>query len=101
MFLDKWFSKKKAFGTRLDSAVFTCCHVLEERVPILYVEHDSDGDWQFLCGKEHTTDEARIVSVKEVIKIDSSICFIDNLTCGQIAERKSGNDRWKIKERLD
>ena len=29
--------------------------------PILYISHDEDdGMWQFLCGKTHKTDDARI-----------------------------------------
>lgn len=38
------------FADAPNTAVFTFCHVLEGKKPILYVAHDRDGDWQFLCG---------------------------------------------------
>ena len=36
------------FKDAQNTACFTCCHVLEENKPILYVSHDQDGFWQFL-----------------------------------------------------
>jgi len=48
-----------------NTATITCCHILENGEPILYVSHDEDdGMWQFLCGKAHETDEAKLVSLK-------------------------------------
>ena len=37
---------------------------LKEVTLILYVLHDDDGMWQFLCGNTHETDEAKFVSLK-------------------------------------
>ena len=50
--------------------------------------------WQFLCGKEHTTDDARIVSLEEVYALDPSIGEVADMPCGfyikkQIENRKS------------
>ena len=42
------------------TACIVCNHVLNKEEPITYISHDEDGMWQFLCGKEHTTDDARI-----------------------------------------
>ena len=51
-----------------NTATITCCHILENGEPILYVSHDEDdGMWQFLCGKAHETDEAKLVSINEQI----------------------------------
>ena len=37
----------------------------------MYVSHDEDdGMWQFLCGKAHETDEAKLVSLKSVFDLD-------------------------------
>lgn len=44
---------KFPFSDAPNTACFTCCHVLEENKPILYVSHDEDGYWQFLCGGNH------------------------------------------------
>ena len=42
-------NKKFPFSDAPNTACFTCCHVLEENKPILYVSYDEDGYWQFLC----------------------------------------------------
>ena len=46
-----------------DTACFTCRHILNEHKPILYISHDEDGSWQFLCGGIHREEDARIVSL--------------------------------------
>ena len=38
--------------------------MLEEHKPILYVSHDEDGYWQFLCGGSHKEDAASDWMVK-------------------------------------
>ncbi len=55
--------------------------------------------WQFLCGKTHKTDEAKLVSLKWVFDIDNSIAFLRDMPCGYYAERKSQNDDWVIRKR--
>ncbi len=75
---------------------FTCCHVIEENKPILYVKHDVQGDWQFLCGGNHTIEDARIISLDEALKIDIGLCKLLNLKCGQIAVRESEKSEWKL-----
>lgn len=80
-----------------NTAVFTCYHVLEENMPILYVSHDEDGFWQFLCGMNHTESDARIVSLYEIYQIDNSVKEISSLDCNKIAERKDKNSKWIIR----
>ena len=56
-----------------NTATITCCHILENGEPILYVSHDEDdGMWQFLCGKvqiplHRITDSASNGSVFPVV----------------------------------
>ena len=52
--------------------------MLNKEEPINYISHDEDGMWQFLCSKEHTIDDARIVSLEEVYALD--------LTIGEVAD---------------
>ena len=54
-------NKKFPFSDAPNTACFTCCHVLEENKPILYVSHDEDGYWQFLCGGNHKEDRKSVV----------------------------------------
>ncbi|SFC83474.1 hypothetical protein [Ruminococcus albus] len=77
------------FSDAPDTACLTCRHVLEERSPIVYISHDEDGCWQFLCGEEHTEDDARVVSLAEILDIDSSVADFADLDFGGYAERSA------------
>lgn len=53
---------------------FTCDHVINKERTILFVSHDDDGYWQFLFGSsDHSEENARIISLKEVTELDSSV----------------------------
>ncbi len=91
---------KFSFNESPNTAVITCCHVIEDNMPILYVSHDADdGMWQFLCGKSHATSEARVVSLDEILKFDKTLSKLSDLPCGFIAERNSKKDEWHIKRK--
>ena len=78
-------------------AVITCTHVIDEGLPILYVTHDADdGCWQFLCGKEHSAEDAKIVALEEIYNIDKSLKEIANLGYGECARREDKNSKWNI-----
>ena len=66
-------NKKFPFSDAPNTACFTCCHVLEENKPILYVSHDEDGYWQFLCGGNHKEEDARVVSLASILSIDETM----------------------------
>lgn len=70
----KSMEKKFPFYDELDTATIICRHIMENKTPILYASHDEDdGMWQFLCGKAHTIDEARLVSLKWFFDLDIPI----------------------------
>ena len=75
---------------------FTCSHVLEDNNPILYVKHDEDDDWQFLCGCNHSTKDGRLIDFDEAIDRDPTISKVVNLKCGQAAVRESKESEWKL-----
>lgn len=78
-------------------ATITCCHILKDGAPILHVSHDEDdGMWQFLCGQDHETSEARVVSLESIFEIDSSVGKLAGMPCGCVADRKSITDDWVI-----
>ena len=52
--------------------------------------------WQFLCSKEHSEDEAKIVSLKYVYELDPTIGSLKDMPCGFYAERDSQKDKWNI-----
>lgn len=77
------------------TATITCCHVLDGERPILFASHDEDdGMWQFLCGDEHTEDDARVIGLGEAFAIDESIGALASLPCGYCAEREAPDARW-------
>ena len=74
-------NRKFPFEDSPDTACITCYHVLEGYKPILYVSHDEDGYWQFLCGENHKEEDARVVS----------------LDYGQYATSESVEGNWTVK----
>ena len=85
------------FSDSPNTACFTCCHVLDEHAPILYVSHDEDGYWQFLCGREHTPEEARVVSLEDILCTDGSVADLAGLDHGEYAEAEDEYSDWVIR----
>ena len=78
-----------------NKACFTCDHVLSRERPILYVSHDSEGDWQFLCGQDdHTDENAKIISLRQATEIDQTINDLYEMPVGVGADRKTVKDKW-------
>jgi hypothetical protein len=60
------------------------------------VKHDADdGSWQFHHGAAIVVNEAMIVALNEIIKIDESIKELADLPYGWTAWRKSKNEPWQ------
>lgn len=87
------------FCDKPNTATIICCHIMDNHAPILYVSHDEDdGMWQFLCGKKHEMNEAKLVSLKYVFDLDNSVSALSDMPCGFYAERKTQNDDWFIRK---
>ena len=84
-----------------NTACITCSHVLEEGKPILYVSHDEDGYWQFLCGRHHKEEEARIVSLASILNIDENMNDLADLDYGQYAELIDAKGDWIVKYKAE
>ena len=82
-------------------AVITCCHILTENKPILYVSHDSDdGMWQFLCGSEaHQEADAKLVALHQIYEQDKTLAALAVLPLGCSAERKYVGDNWTARKK--
>jgi hypothetical protein len=76
-----------------NTAVFCCDHVFERSRPILYVRHDHDGDWQFLCGDTHIGGP-RVLCFGCVIELDASLWPLADLPIGWGAERAQPEAEW-------
>ena len=89
------------FDDAPNTATITCCHILDQNEPILYVSHDEDdGMWQFLCGQQHSSEEARLVSLEYVFHLDPSISALKDMPCGYYAQRKSKQGKWTISKKM-
>jgi len=78
--------------------VFTSTQVIDKLLPILYVVHDENDDWQFLSGCEEGLDEEiRIISFNEALQIDKRIDEIIWLPSGMEAFRDNVNAEWETR----
>ncbi len=91
---------KAKFSEPDNTAVFTTTFVGKHNCPITYVTHEKeDGAWQFFSDDnfDNYEDVAMVLSLGEIIKIDSSILELANMPVGQHAVRKSKDHPWTIK----
>lgn len=91
------YNRKFPFADAPNTACFTCCHVLDEEKPILYVSHDEDGYWQFLCGGIHKEEDARIVSLAKILSIDETMSDLAELDYGEYAEAEDVTSDWTVR----
>ena len=76
--------------------VFICQQVFEGK-PVLYVSHDADNDWQFLCGSDdhaNGKEKALIAGVNHLIEKDPTLTELESLPIGGSAERKAIGEAW-------
>ena len=91
--------KKKEFKDSPNTSVFTTKFVLDDNKTITYVTHDNeDGSWQFFSDDkfENFSEVAKIVGLKEIVKIDSTLLELADLPLGYYATRKHKTDKWNI-----
>lgn len=81
-------------------AVFTSKTILEKSDWIQYVSHDEeDGAWQFHPKIGTQEEDARIVSLEEIVKMDRSIAALFDLPFGWCAWRKTRDSEWQREEK--
>ena len=87
----------KKFQDNLDTAVITTKYVLNSGSPILFVNHYDDGFWEFLGIEDNLSDEDfKIISLEEILNIDSSVIEVSDLIHEGKAFREDRNSPWKI-----
>ncbi|MCR5570342.1 MAG: hypothetical protein K6G31_13890 [Paludibacteraceae bacterium] len=79
--------------------VFSTKGIVENNVSINYIVHDEEGDWQFLnLDEDLTEDNARLLSLEEVINMDNSIEKILDMDLGYYAIKSESTNAWIIKK---
>jgi len=80
----------------------TTKQVLDDGLPILEVIHYSDDcSWAFLCGSTEDEEDARMVTMEEIVLIDPSLIEIADLEPGQVACREELGAEWERFEEDD
>lgn len=96
------FTKKEnewPFDQPKNCAVFTIRQVIEGETPIQVVYHDLEDDgWQFVSNLEYGMDDAKLVSLEEITKIDSSVFEVAHIEPGFYAWINTVGDKWTIAE---
>jgi len=78
-----------------NTAAFTTTRVLRENYPVLIVSHDSEGDWQFLCGTTYETADLLVVCLGCAFDRDRSVGELADLPVGWQAVRESKESPWE------
>lgn len=76
-------------------AVITTNNIMKRERPILYVTHDEDdGMWQFLEGGKVREEDARILSLKQIINMNPGLSQLCDLPLGWAASRENKDSQW-------
>ena len=85
----------RAMKTKRELAAFICEHVFDDSRPVLLVVKDDEGDWQLLCGAEHSGPPlGKVVGLNHLLDRDPSINEVLDLDEGWEAERISAAAPW-------
>ena len=81
-----------------DALAFTCCHVLEEAHPVLFVARqrsDEHGeDWTLHCGAGHALDQMTVIHLSHLVRGAPSIRDLSALPLEWVAERSDVDSEW-------
>jgi|SRR5262245_46705987 len=84
------------FADAPNTAVFSTKGVTQGREPILFVTHDAeDGEWQFLGARGAAEDEASLVALSTIVKLDRTVAELADLPLGFVARRDSASAPWR------
>ena len=85
-----------AFAEPETHAVVTLKQITQGESPILLVFHEKgDGDWLFLDGGPFSVEEASLVPLQTIAKLDPSIVELAKLPPGWTAKRSARGEAWQ------
>ena len=77
-------------------AVIALKQIVHDGQPILHVVHDSDdGGWQFLSWRDADTEDAIVVALRTIVRLDESVGELADLPLGWHAWRRSLQLPWQ------
>jgi hypothetical protein len=84
------------FDQPRDCAVVTMRPIAFDGAPILHVSHDlDDHGWQFLGSGDPDIEQAAVVGLGEIVRLDPSVLEIADLPPGWHAWRESQSSPWQ------
>ena len=77
-------------------AVITLRQIVDGGEPILHVTHDSDdGSWQFLGWENAREEDVKIVALRTIVRLDSTVQELADLPLGWHAWRRTAEQPWQ------
>ena len=84
------------FAEPENMAVISLRQIVREGEPILHVTHDIEDDgWQFLGAGDAHPDDAIVVALRTVVRLDPSVQELADLPPGWRAWRRTSKDAWE------
>ena len=81
-------------------ATLTMRQILEGTEPILLVSHDADDHgWQFIGTTDASVEDGRVVCLKNMVELDSTILEVADLPTGWQAVRERVGGQWHRRPR--
>ncbi|MEK6512466.1 hypothetical protein [Myroides odoratimimus] len=80
---------------KLNKAVITSKDIVSGKSFISHVYYDEDGDWQFFDGITIKEDDALVISVKQILEIDSSLKNLPEMNIKDNMFRINKGDIWQ------
>lgn len=79
-----------------NAPVLTSRYVIAKQSEIVYVAHHEDGTWEFWGKEQIDESEIMVISLKEIIEIDSGVLDVAELPVEFNAVRDGINKPWRI-----
>ena len=87
------------FDQPRNRATLTMRQVLDGSEPILLVSHDADDHgWQFIGATDASMDDAKLVGLEHIVRLDPSVLEVADLPPGWQAIRETAGDPWTRRE---
>ena len=77
-----------------NNVVITTKSILNGKANIFEVYHDEDGTWQAIPKEDFTENDAKVISIKNLLTLDKSVEEILTLPPGYMARKE--NNIWVI-----
>jgi hypothetical protein len=83
------------FAEPHNTAAFTTSRHLRDGQPILFVSHDHEGEWQFLCGDICDDEECMLICLACAYLRDKTVGELADMPAGWQARRESVDSPWE------